>query len=359
MSNLFYVPIIKTSEAEIKAVENLTEEIKDEITPLFELTRSRKSKKVPEGDIYRRLEKLKEVYGTRPFILDLTGEPNLTNDQIESLHNNDSGYKTWIQFLTEIQEEYPDIIPVIQISDEGVDTRREFYSRIKKQVLSLDRQFKIIAYRFPLEYKFYKEDLDEICEQTSSKKIYCIIDAGYITQEKHPIFSEKAIQVISELNQYAMGEIILAGTSFPRNPIEHGDDEEGQYHLEEWLMYLKVSKRESKLIYGDYATINPIRNLQAGGRGWVPRIDLPTETMIHYRRSRRREYESKYNSAYIRVAKKIKEMNEYDEVRDSFDECWGIEQIELASEGYPQSLHPSFWISVRMNIHMTQRYILF
>jgi len=356
MNDIIYVPIIKTSDAEIRGLENLRNDVKDDITPLFELTRSRKAKKAPEGDIFRRLKRLGEAYGTGQFILDLIGEPNLSNSQIDSLHHNRNGYKNWIKFMVVLKDDFPEIIPVIQISDEGIDSAKVFYDRIQKQVESLDENFDNIVYRFPLEYQHFKDDLAVICRATSGEKIICIIDAGFITQKKSSIYSSKAIAVIKELEGFSLGKIALSATSFPKNPVEFGGEEYGEFQLEECLFYEKVNlKVQSELIYGDYATINPIRSLQAGGRGWVPRIDMPIEELIFYHRSRKSKLEAKYANAYTRVAKLVRNEQRYKAIKKKTDGCWGIEQIELAAKGYPQGLSPSFWISVRMNIHITLR----
>jgi hypothetical protein len=357
MINITYVPIVKISDAETRGVENLSDDVKNTITPLFELTRSRRSKKVPRGDIYRRLNRLEEAYGNSQFILDLTSDPALRNRQIEDLQNNVKGYKNWVSFISSLEENFDDIIPVIQISDIGVDNARDFYNRIKRQVHEMSKIFNNIIYRFPLGYNDFAEDIDVICQEIYSDKIICLIDAGFITQEKSTIYSQKAIDVVEKLKDFSLGKLVLAATSFPKNPTEFGGENEGEYQLEEILFYNEViSRTKSDLIYGDYATINPIRVEQAGGRGWVPRIDMSTkEDAVFYFRSRKKKTETNYAPAYIRVAKRMVQDRRYQETKDILDNCWGIEQIELAAQGYPQGLSPSFWISVRMNIHITLR----
>ena len=162
--------------------------------------------------------------------------------------------------------------------------------------------------------------------------------------------------MISNLESLSLGKIVLSATSFPKNPTEFGGEEEGNFGLEEGFLYKKVDDAiDSTSIYGDYATINPIRSLQAGGQGWIPRIDMPTEELVFYYRSRKRELEASYAKAYTRVARQVIKDERYKEVKDKIDNCWGIKQIELAAKGDPQGLSPSFWISVRMNIHITLR----
>ena len=352
---MIYVPIMKTGDAEIRGLENLSDEVKDRITPLIELTPSRVSKNVPDGDIDKRLKRLKEAYGEREFILDLTADVNLINKQIEDLQNTHDEYVNWIDFLVSIQKDFPKIIPVIQISDKNIKTGEEFYDRIKQQVHSLDEYFGEVAYRFPIEYESYVDDLKEICSAISSDKIICVVDAGLILRGKAAIYSQTVENVIAELEQFSPNKIVVSATSFPRNPTEYGGDEYGDSNLEEWTLYNNISSKKTFIIYGDYASINPIRSPQVGGSGWVPRIDMPTETLIFYHRSRKSKIEDSYVPAYIRVAKATRTDVKYADAAALSNGCWGIEQIESAAKGYPPGLSPSFWISVRMNIHMTIR----
>lgn len=354
MSDIVYVPIMKTGDAEIRGLENLADTVKDRITPLIELTRSRKSKNLPSGKIERRLVRFKEAYDDREFILDLTSDVNLSNSQIEELQATHDGYINWVDFLVSLQQDFSKIIPVIQISDKNVKSEKEFYDRIKKQVKHLDEYFNYVSYRFPLEYESYSDDLEQICDAIDSDKIVCVIDAGFIAIEKAAIYLKSVKNVLNEIKKYSLGKIILSGTSFPKNAADHGE-KNGEIPLEECSLYEMASKATPELIYGDYATLNPIRSLQAGGNGWVPRIDMPTEKMVYFHRSKKSTLETSYISAYTRVAKSVIQDKNYKPALKLIGDCWGTEQIELAAQGDPQGLSPSFWISARMNIHMTIR----
>ena len=349
-----YVPIIKTSDAEIRALENLSDKVKSSITPLLELTRSRTSKKMPEGDIRRRLQKLADFYADHEFILDLTTLPDLSNSQIKKLQSNENGYKSWVKFTKDILTYFPKMLPIIQINDEGVNDIEDHYQRLKTQVSELCKNFEFIVYRFPLVYEDYVEDLNEILEATDAKRIICVIDAEFIAQEKATSYVPTIIDCIEKLNAIGIEQAVLTSTSFPKNPIEFGEDEKGNYALEERRLYDLVLQQCPPLIYGDYATINPIRDVQAGGNGWVPRIDLPVNDRLIYFRDRRiKEFEETYAPAYTRVAKKVVSHPSFKNAKGNSGECWGIKQIQLAAEGNPQGLSPSFWISVRMNIHLS------
>lgn len=84
IKNCRYFPILKTSYAELKGYENLSDKEKDSIIPIFELTRSRITKNNSEGTLSLRMQDLFEKVGDRPFILDLTTEEALSNKEIDS-----------------------------------------------------------------------------------------------------------------------------------------------------------------------------------------------------------------------------------------------------------------------------------
>lgn len=86
-------------------------------------------------------------------------------------------------------------------------------------------------------------------------------------------------------------------------------------------------------------------------RGWIPRIDIPLEDRIYYIRQRRPKGVSKYAPTYSDVARQIIRTTNFPWLKDN----WGIAQIINCAEGAAPSSSPSFWISVRMCIHLEQQ----
>ncbi|EIT7185477.1 beta family protein, partial [Serratia marcescens] len=72
MSNYCYFPLLKTRDAELKAVSKLNSDDFDNILPIYELTKSRRTNIAPDGDIHRKMASIREIQGERPFILDVT-----------------------------------------------------------------------------------------------------------------------------------------------------------------------------------------------------------------------------------------------------------------------------------------------
>lgn len=354
MSKILYVPVIKTADAEVRALENLSETVTNKITPLLEFTRSRKSSKTTDGDIHRRVKRLAETFRNRACFFDLTTDPNLANDQIKDLQSNVAGYKNWTDFLLVYKKEFSKFIPTLQVSDENLDSEDEHYTRLRQQVKVLAANFDKILYRLPLGYEFVEKDMQEICMEIPAGRLICLVDAEYIPKDKASVYSANAISIVKQLSRFSPDKIVVAGTSFPKKPTQHRiDDTKGRMVLEEKVFYQNVTKTEKDVIYGDYATIHPFRNDQSGGNGWVPRIDMPTEDELFYFRDKKDKSEASYAGAYERVAEKVVATGDYRAVGKQLKNCWGLEQIDSAADGLPPGLSPSFWISVRMNIHIS------
>lgn len=351
-----YIPVMKTGDAEFRGLLNISEDVKDRITPLIELTRSRISKQSPEGDIYRRLKKLKEVYGDRQFILDLTTEEDLSNSQINSLFDTSNNYNNWLAFLEELKQDFTYLIPMVLISDINVENAQIMDERISQQVSKLDDRFNRIAYRFPINEPAYLGDIRTIQGKTQKDKLLCIADSQFILRGKVDEYFKSNKIILNTLHGENVTNSAITATSFPKSVNDYSDDESGTISLEELVLYKYIIQDfPTGVIYGDYATVHPFRYKQAGGNGWIPRIDVPLENELFFYKSRKPKFETSYAPAYIRVAKKVVHDIRYRQLKNMIGNCWGIEQIELAADGYPQGLSPSFWISVRMNINITLR----
>ncbi|TNT72288.1 beta family protein, partial [Escherichia coli] len=58
-----YYPILKTTIAEMRALKKLDFVTWRNITPILELTKSRKSKNNQESCVYRKIDEIKEIVG--------------------------------------------------------------------------------------------------------------------------------------------------------------------------------------------------------------------------------------------------------------------------------------------------------
>jgi len=125
-----YLPILKTRDAELRGVCSLADDVKQDIVPLFELTKSRSNPRAKDGQIdgpiQKRTEKIKQEYGTGIFGLDLTSTSTLRNQRILALLKNDNNFSEWVGYVNALKSDFPELIPTLMVSDKGIDTEDQY-----------------------------------------------------------------------------------------------------------------------------------------------------------------------------------------------------------------------------------------
>ncbi len=322
----------------------------------IELTRGRKSKYEKVGKIEKRLTKIETFFNNREICLDLTTSSQLSNEEIERLFRPNNGYSNWINFLLTQQRKniYKNLIPVILVDTSD----QNLYKNLSSQTSKLCDTFSTIAYRNSISDDGCYEDIENIKNILDSNDtgLIFIIDCEYVAPGAWVSFAKKISTRVQKINNL-IGDtrFILVSTSFPRLVSDIGHDISDTFNLIEIDMYNSVKKSVSynKFYFGDYGTINPIRNdVVPMSRGWIPRIDVPLSNVVFYHRLRRRESQS-YSETYKKLAKNY--ILKDSRFPSSLRRNWGIEQIISCAEGNSPGSSPSFWISVRMNIHIEQQ----
>ncbi|WP_096017050.1 beta family protein [Campylobacter lanienae] len=319
----FYFPALKTRSSELTAFSKL--ENKDGILPILALTKSRISKNNLTGSIDKKMNELKEDFKDIHFILDVSTEESLINNEIRDFLSPNDGFKKWVEFVKEYRKDFKNLIPCIHFDPNSSND-------VKKQILNLD-EFKTLALRLP-----GNENLNEYLKIIDDReKIILILDC---------------LDKYNELNssndvENFKGLIYLAST-FPKTLS--GND--GEIKLNEQEYYLK--KLTNEYCYGDYGCAYPVR-YDMIARGWIPRIDIPVinddEAMVYYKKNKTDEKIST-EEAYIKIAQQLWE-NEFIRKLNMVDN-WGYKFfMDAAKYGTIIGKSPSFWISVRMNIYMS------
>lgn len=357
-----YVPIVKTGEAEIKAMSNIDDNVKNFILPVFELTRGRKSQKEDEGKIAKRIQFLKDNYKDFPFILDLTGIDDLSNSEIEQLHSSENSYSNWVNFCRTQKNNFGIFYPVVQIEEE--EQYGLYIEKLNQQVIELCNDFEYIVFRSQdiIEARDLITDIKTILDRDTSKninlkdRIIYILDYKYINNSEHNV--ETAKTFINILTAIGIKNIVLSSTSFPANVSEHINGTDYiSFKIKELDFYKnvlrEVNNKNINLIYSDYASINPIRNDNVFARGWIPRIDVPSiDKQIHCLRKKRAE-NTTYADTYVIVAREVAQKKYFKDLITQNIISWGLNTIVNAANGNVEGSAPRFWISVRMNIYLT------
>lgn len=353
MKDKYYL-LFKTGDSEFRAIDNTSPSYRKSFMPIIELTRGRKLRGKDLSPIQNRLDTMYKLFNGGPVCMDITSSERLSNPEIFELYNPENGYINWINFLNKVADEggFSELVPFIIANYND----SEYQANYSKQIEQLFSHFNRIAYRNSLIDEGCYEDIEIIKHFIgSSQKLIFIIDCGYVPSGAWRNFAEKAITRIENIDRYfgKAIEFVVCGTSFPNNVSEIGKDDEDSFGLFEINLHQRVVSAlpNINVAYGDYGSINPIRNDNiVMARGWIPRIDVPTKKEIFYKKERRGD--KSYSDTYSRVARRIVGDSRFPH---NLNDNWGVEQIINCAKGASPGSNPSFWISVRMNIHIRQQ----
>jgi hypothetical protein len=185
-------------------------------------------------------------------------------------------------------------------------------------------------------------------EVTPSSNIIIIGSIYFLEQGLQPVYFDRCTLFLTTVigNQPPL-RVAFPGSSFPKavGSGEYGEDDKGNFSAIEIPLYdlLRSAYPNSPLIYSDYAAVHPIRYPTRGG-SWVPRIDIYQGGEFIFSRLRADD------GGYAAAAKEIKTL-----YGKSLPDCWGSDQIKQASTGVVPGRSPSYWISARINLWITQR----
>ncbi len=357
-----YFPIIKTGEAEIRAIQRLTPRLMEGIIPIIELTRGRQKTIDLEGEkiitypFNKRLEKIRESLNGRDVFFDLTSDDGLLSNEIYSLYDYQNGYKKWIEFINNNIGEsgFRNIIPSVLFNWD--DDR--FEVNLKLQLEKLSDFCNAVMYRTALQTKDCYDELPIILKYLPRDcQLWIVLDGGFLHESAVSLAYNRCKKRIHNLRERVINDrnvkFVVAVTSYPDRAYDYGVDVPIIINHSEVLLHNKLKQDFTDIEYGDYAGINPIRNdLVTMARGWIPRIDIPLEEKTKVYWKRRPKGVTEYKHTYIRLAEEV--INDSEFPYDLQNE-WGISEILSCAEGYVTSSAPGFWISVRIYNHIFQQ----
>ncbi|WP_171039013.1 hypothetical protein [Pseudoalteromonas sp. S1727] len=332
-----YYPIIKTTISELRAFNNIDSFKDKSITPIFELTKSRKSKNNQGGDVSKRIDDIANIVEGKAFILDLTSEQSLSNDQIESMFDEDEDFLNWRNFVLSLRNSGHNVIPVIQAYDDSSE------DELLNQMAFFDEHCESFALRIKSEL-FQLDVVSTLLELASNFKYTLIIDFSYINGVNEGEV-DKGIYFINRLSgfDFMPDRIVICSSSFPPM-VEHNNLHSGEFDNYEFSFFNSFKKSyptDYNIFYGDYASVHPVRN-DITAYNWVPRIDYPiNHKTLFYR----------YQRDIGGYKKCAEELNSNVIFTNSPIDCWGYQECVQAKKS-PNGKSPSYWISVRINIHI-------
>lgn len=345
-NNHIYFPIIKTRDSELRCFRNLSVDTFKKTLPIYELTKSRKTKLSPDGDISKRMMEISEIQKGNPFILDVTTDERYSNPQTRSLLNSYKGFSEWQYFLFDSYKNL-NIIPMIHLYFTNNFT--EIQTFVTNCCSKESINYLAIRLPYDIDENFLISCLTAICSSLSETcKLYILLDIGYF-RDKLDQIQDKIALAYACLSDFKLmiKDVIIASTTFPKNPAQIGNqDQSGSFEIYERKLFQNLLIDFPEIKYGDYASINT-EQIEIKATTFVPRIDIVSEdgNSFSYKRFRRQD------GGYIKCAQEVLS-NDFNYINLN---SWADEQITLAAQESPAGISPSFWISVRMNYYIANR----
>lgn len=331
-----YFPALRTRAAELKGIELLNNERKRSILPTFTLGKWPRA-----ADFSRSAEKVREIMGDLPYILDLTSDARHLADQQRSLRNPNASFEAWREFVAES----PGAVPVVQLVS---DARAR---DVIKQAQFLERDWQSVAFRikeFSTETPMVLSALSALDDPSSA---IVIIDCQYI-RGALAAYVAATVATINQLrNEFPELMIVTMSTSFPQSTVPFADStqQRGSIEIQERDLHSRVGG-DAVSFYGDHASIHSVVYDDAPIMRWAARIDYPREFDWYFERRPGDQSADGYISAAAAICEHDPEIGTRG--------IWGEEMILQAASGDPHAKAPAPWISVRANIHLARQHDL-
>jgi len=392
-----YFLLIKTADAEKRAWRNLAAERRAAVFPVLELTRGKKNRGAGKDQngkdlTAEQLHNTPNIYGfernylsafelmadSENFFVDLTREPSLSCKEIEDIGLSTNGYERWTKFVLAAKADNEGILPTLIVNPSDDETEQQYVANLRKQFDTFAKNFKGISYRASvLEDDGFLYDLialkDNIAAyEANGGAFFIFLDHEYIRPTNGLVHAKRTSQIISSiLNETPNAKVVSFATSFPKSVTDIGDEEHGIFRVEEMYLFEELIKVHENTLYGDYGSINPIRNDEVIiTQGWRPRIDfvsrhefmqvyyfrekrdvIGTETVMVKGKAKKKNIPAPYSGHYTSVAHDVCSFAPFYE---NLSPSWGNDEVRSAANGKVPSNSPSHWISVRMELHVIQ-----
>lgn len=335
-SEVNYCPIIRTRPAELAGLKHVNDDTKEKLLPVFVIGKWPRT-----DDVMASYENAINALGERPHVVDLTRIPAHQHNKIHELLDPSENFLNWRRFIESLKKEI-EVIPTVQFGNEVGITRLR---TITQQAIELEAAHEQIALNIDTASALDRESaMHVLAALRHPTNCLCILQAGYLTRDNMEAAADTTISMMNNIRAVDPSiECVCAGSSFPRSPAEFGSNY-GEIPILERDLYRIVGGR-NYAIYGDHASIHPVVYDMQMARGFVPRVDYPTDnTWIYYRTNKG----ASKQHGYIECAKNIMKHENWEDLG-----IWGTETIKRVAYGNADKMgHPQKWIAVRVNIHL-------
>lgn len=328
-----YFPALRTRQAELKGLEQLSKDQKQQFLPMLTLGRWPKA-----TDFNKSAEKAEAAMEKLPHVLDLTNDASHLGDEQRKLRNSKDAFAAWRDFAAQ----YENAIPVIQLVP-GSKARDQV-----RQATLLEKVVGKIAFRIRDFAIDTPQVINAISAMDDPANALVYIDCQYI-RSALAAYVTATVATVNQLRaEFPELFIVVLSTSFPPSVLPFADpsQQRGVIDIQERDLHSRIGG-SAVAAYGDHGSVHSVVYDDTKIMRWSARIDYPRELSWHFERRPGEQGEAGYISAATSIVATDPEIGKRG--------IWGEEMIVKASQGEPHGRAPAPWIAVRVNIHLARQ----
>lgn len=355
-----YYPALQCGFSEHLAYQKLSNEDKDAILPIFEL-----SQRGFDADLNTGISVIKESAGDRPFLLDLckdaapapfiskTKEPSKEDEEriakqrkaqkayngiLANLLKSDDGFANW----RELAGKFPSGIPVLQFRDAAV----EQFAILRQGALFL-KSLSNIAIRVTEESgpAAAAAIIQLIAILDEGDELLVILDCGQGRQRKseREEFAQKtASDILAGIDIQQASQVSFACLSNTfTNPNKTGLYDYPGFEWEIW----EEASQHNPMLFGDYGATHRLKRSNTYmPSDWIASVVYPQdEGWVVYRHENARDADG-----WIKGAKEVVAHEPHQAL-----DAWGYEMLANAAKGRIEGVDSArFWHAAKINMHI-------
>jgi hypothetical protein len=359
-SNFYYYPSLQSTDAEHQGYRQLSNEDKDQIIPIFELSQRPKEKSLAAS-----MDVVRASAGKRPFILDLCRHslpaPTLSknpkdadaaqaryeeacaiqagyNAALAAVLNPNGGFQAW----RDIVAKFPNAIPSIQYREVGANKKQ-----ILRQAAALSRGGQSIAIRVSAkddpEIGSFIPQIMAVLDSPDQLLIVVDTDYGRVGISNRANFASGVLATVSaetDLEEAHLLRAVCLSSSFPQ--LSH-DDLKAIDNLD-WNLWAEA-RVSFPFMFGDYGATRRYVSTGFIPFEWRATAVLPLDVeWIAYRDPNQRD-----EQGWVEGAQQLKASEHYNPPPDT----WGIHVIEQAAgDDLDEINNAGTWYAAKVNIHL-------
>lgn len=343
-----YIPVMKLRSSEMKALQHLSQDVKNNILPVIQLLPN--SNEEAEIKYLRsRIKELVEAFtGSRmAFFADF--------DQVFG-----DGITYIEKFLSMVYQNGLNFIPVISVKHEEAS----YLNLIKEKYLGFGVCVKFDDYRIKnmasdKYIKYVNQTLEKVKAyyNISESQIDVYFDLNVISysdlessEDDFPSLPERIVETISSIEGNYRNVFVSAG-SFPKDLTQISVDTERYLARHEWELWKLITDKapQLKIVYADYGNIHPIYDPDQPNRPGSCSIKYSAENDFYILRGQLPGGKLG-TEQYVTKSQLLINSNMYD--GENF--CWGDKMIYEVANKRTSTGNAGKWVQYTLNHHITK-----